>query len=139
MADVTWEVWLRSLHPVYQTIFRALQSIGARASNGADIIVRSGRTSDRVYIEVRTRRMELTVEYDDEKKELRALWETRKESEDAVVWKVKRASISAPDVKVAKEFMEKLVNIILVQIRNNLPPENLYLQLRLYAEALPER
>jgi hypothetical protein len=133
---MSWEVWLRSQHPLYQTLFRALQSIGSRAENGADTIVRTGKTSDCTYVEVRMKRMEFTLEYDSVKKELRAVWETKTEGENVTEWKAKRSSIFAPNEEAVREFLEKLVDVILVQIRNSLPPENLYLMLRPLVESL---
>jgi hypothetical protein len=127
---MSWEVWLRSQHPTIQVMFRALQSIGSRAGNGADVVVRRGKTSDCTYVEVRTRKMEFTVEYDNIRKELRAVWRTKTEGENVVEWKIKRATLFVPDDKGAEDFLEKLADVVLTQVMNNLPPESLYLELR---------
>jgi hypothetical protein len=135
-TDMSWEVWLRSQHPAVQAMFRALQSVGARVDNGADVVVRHGKTSSSEYVEARTRKMELTIEYDNIKKELKAVWQTKAEGENVTEWKIKRGTIFVPDDKRAGEFMEKLAEVILTQVMNNLPPESLYLMLRPAVEAL---
>jgi hypothetical protein len=132
----SWEEWLRKQHPVYQTIFRGLQSVFSKADNGADIRVWYAKDRSRITVETRT--LEFGVGLDGEV--LRARWVRKylSDKSDEVGMKVKRATACVQDVKKARDFMDSLVDIVVTTITHayGLTPEDLYYALRSYVVPL---
>jgi hypothetical protein len=135
-AEVThWYEWLKNTHPVFQTLFRALQSTCSRIGNGADVTVRRGVE----YLVIETRSMKLTVEYDTAKKTLEVLWETKKEGLNFREWRVKRASIEVADEGLVRDLLDHLEDVVLTGVRYGHSAHDLMLLLRPYAEELAAR
>jgi hypothetical protein len=124
--------WLRGVHPVFQALFRALQSTCSRANNGADVTVRRGGE----YLVIEMRKMKLTVEYDTAKKTLEVLWETRREGLDFRERRFKRASIEVADEKLVRDLLDHLEDVIYTGVRYGHSAHDLMLLLRPYAEEL---
>jgi hypothetical protein len=133
-SETNWYEWLKSAHPFYQTLFRALQSVCSRAANGADIRVARGKTDRYEYVTVVARRMELTVEYDTAKKLLKVIWETKREGLNFKEWRIKRSNIDVPDEKVARELLDYLEDVMYTAARTGHTADDLYTLLRPYAE-----
>jgi hypothetical protein len=141
MSEATAEVlsyyeWLKSTHPVFQTLFRALQSTVSRIGNGADVTVRRGRTGDGEYLGIEMRRAALAVEYDSKRKLLTVLWETRREGLDFRERRFKRASIEVQDEGLVRDLLDHLEDVVLTGVRYGHSAYDLMLLLRPYAEEL---
>jgi hypothetical protein len=128
--------WLKSTHPVFQTLFRALQSTMSRIGNGADVTVRRGRAGDGEYLGIEMRRAVLAVEYDPKGKLLTVLWETRREGLDFRERRFKRASIEVQDEKLVRDLLEHLEDVVITGVRYGHSAHDLMLLLRPYAEEL---
>jgi hypothetical protein len=137
MAEATaevlsWYEWLKSAHPVFQTLFRALQSTVSRIGNGADVTVRRGSE----YLSVETRRSALAVEYDSKRRLLTVLWETRREGLDFRERRFKRASIEVADEGLVRDLLDHLEDVVCTGVRYGHSAHDLMLLLRPYAEEL---
>jgi hypothetical protein len=132
----SWEEWLRKQHPVYQTIFRGLQSIFSKVDNGADI--RVWYAKDRSRITVDTKTVEFGVSLDGEV--LRAKWVRKylSDESDEIGLKVKKSAAYVQNVEKARDFMDRLVDIVVTTVTRayGLTPEDLYYALRSYVAPL---
>jgi hypothetical protein len=137
MTQTDWYEWLRSQHPLIQAVFRAVQSVGSRALNGADVTVIRGTTPSGVpYVEARTTSMEFKLEYYPDRGLLYAYWERRSKGEDYVEWRVKRCSGNVRDAKAVKDFMDTVEHLLLDSVRWGLEPQRIYEHLKPHAEIL---